>query len=339
MKKNVNQEQLPKNNSIQTVIGNDRWIRFFMRYLEGERNVSIHTLKSYLIDIAQFTISLWGNAVKPPLPWQDVDQFAARKFIVYFQKKDSAPTTVGRKISALRSFFRFMVREEYIQSNPFSGLRLPKRKKILPCVLSIQEVKRLIDAPRQTTKETLAKSKNTKQRLWQDYAILRDTAILEVLYSSGMRLSELTGIIEANIDFISGVIKVRGKGKKERLCPIGRPAEKAMRMALKKRDEVARVFKTINTPCPIFLNRKGGSLSARSIERIMKRYLVKANLDPRISPHALRHSFATHMLDAGADLRSVQELLGHASLSTTQIYTHVTIEHLKKVYEQAHPRA
>ena len=320
-------------------IRDDPLVRLFMRYLEGERNVSEHTIKSYLIDIGQFAATVWGDEAKLPIPWSTVDKFAARKFSVGFQKREATATTVGRKISSLRSFFKFLTREEHVSANPFSGLRGPKRKKPLPQVLSIQEVNRLLDAPRQTAKEAQKKLSNAKKRLWQEYAVLRDTAILEVLYSSGMRISELVGIIEENVDFLSGVIKVRGKGKKERLCPIGQPAIKALQAALKKRNEMAGVFKKRNTPLPVFLNHIGGSLSARSVERMTKRYLVKANLDPHISPHALRHSFATHMLDAGADLRSVQELLGHASLSTTQIYTHVTVERLKKVYEEAHPRA
>ena len=174
--------------------------------------------------------------------------------------------------------------------------------------------------------------------MWLDYAFSRDTAILEILYSTGMRVSELAGMNESDIDLLASVVKVRGKGKKERLCLLGKPAVKAMQAALEKRSTLAGMFKRAGLP-PVFVGRTGGRLTTRSIERLMKRYLARANLDPRMSPHALRHSFATHLLDAGADLRSVQELLGHASLSTTQIYTHVTVERLKQVYNEAHPRA
>ncbi len=203
---------------------------------------------------------------------------------------------------------------------------------------------------------------STAGRLWLDYAAIRDTAILEILYSTGMRVSELAGMNESDIDMLASVIKVRGKGKKERLCLLGKPAVRAMQIALEKRSTLAGVCRRARLhhyapahiaarsaaggkhcgqagAAPVFVGHTGGRLTTRSIERLMKRYLVRANLDPHMSPHALRHSFATHLLDAGADLRSVQELLGHASLSTTQIYTHVTVERLKQVYNEAHPRA
>lgn len=167
----------------------------------------------------------------------------------------------------------------------------------------------------------------------------RDTAILELLYSTGMRVGELAGLTDEQVEYLSGVVKVRGKGKKERLCPFGRPAHRALRAAVESRDRFRLLLGKKGAAPALFLNRHGGRLTTRSVERMVKRYLPDAGLNPNISPHALRHSFATHMLDAGADLRSVQELLGHASLSTTQIYTHVSVERLKEVYEQAHPRA
>lgn len=310
-----------------------------MRYLEGERNASPHTLANYRMDLAQFAGIVFGPEAKPPWPWATVDKFAARKFIVSFQKTAVAPATVGRKISSLRSFFKFLVREEQVPQNPFAGLLSPKRKKPLPKVLSVQEVARLLEAPQQSGAEALNRENNAHKRLWLEYVILRDTAILEVLYSSGMRLSELTGLTESQIDFLSGVVKVRGKGKKERLCPIGQPAVKALQQALEKRNELALLFNRKSSALPVLVGHTGGPLTPRSVQRLMKSHLIRANLNPHLSPHALRHSFATHLLDAGADLRSVQELLGHASLSTTQIYTHITVERLKQVYEETHPHA
>ncbi|MBU4199537.1 MAG: tyrosine recombinase XerC [Verrucomicrobia bacterium] len=311
----------------------------FSRYLDGERNASAHTISSYLIDLRQFILTTWGVDARPPYPWDSVDKFAARKFIVRFQKEESAATTVGRKVSSLRSFFKFLSRDHQVPHNPFAGLISPKRKKYLPQVLTVQEVVRLLEAPRQVGAAAIKNETDAAKRLWLDYAMARDTAIMEVLYSSGMRISELTGLVEDNFDVLSGVIKVRGKGKKERLCPIGGPAIKALGAALAKRSEVMPLFRKNTGRPPAFVGHTGGRLTPRSVERLMKRYLIRAGLNPNISPHALRHSFATHLLDAGADLRSVQELLGHSSLSTTQIYTHVTIERLKKVYEDTHPRA
>lgn len=320
-------------------VSDDPAARQFVRYLEGERHASPHTVASYLIDLEQFAALMFGPEIRLPLPWATVDKFAARKFIVNFQKDSRTATTIGRKVSSLRSFFKFLVREEQAAQNPFAGLLSPKRKKPLPKVLSIQEVSRLLEAPRHVYADAPAKTQHPHKRLWLEYAVLRDTAILEVLYSSGLRVSELTGLTESQIDFLSGVVKVRGKGKKERLCPIGQPAAKALRLAMEKRRELTPLFKNKPIAPPVLLGHTGGPLTPRSVERLMKRHLIQANLNPHLSPHALRHSFATHLLDAGADLRSVQELLGHATLSTTQIYTHVTVERLKTVYDATHPHA
>jgi len=327
-----------------TIIKNDPCIGHFVRYLEGERNASGHTISSYLVDLEQFIRNQWGAETKPPYTWTDVDKFSARKFIVHCQKQAAVATTVNRKLSSLRSFFKFLNREEYVTQNPFAGIISPKRGKPLPKVLTRQEITRLLEAPRQVAAEALAESSapagepDAAKRVWLDYAISRDTAILEILYSTGMRVSELAGMNTNDIDLLAGVVKVRGKGKKERLCLLGKPAVKAIQATLEKHATLIKVFKRSGHAL-VFVGHTGGRLTTRSIERIMKRYLIQANLDPHMSPHALRHSFATHLLDAGADLRSVQELLGHASLSTTQIYTHVTVERLKQVYNEAHPRA
>lgn len=316
-----------------TPASDDSHLLDFVRYLEAEKHASHHTVTNYVRDILQFTRTMWGEEVTPPYAWREVDRYAARRFLVSIQKAGRSPATTGRKLSSLRSFFRFLVREEVVPANAFTGLILPKKGKRLPKLLSVSEVVRLLEAP------SRMESESEETSAWSEYAVLRDAAVLEVLYSSGMRISELVGLTDRQIDLVSGVARVRGKGKKERLCPLGEPACSALQAALETRDTLRASMGLKGAAPAVFMNKNGGSLSARSVERLMKKYLVAAGLNPALSPHALRHSFATHLLDAGADLRSVQELLGHASLSSTQIYTHVSVERLKKVYEEAHPRA
>ena len=309
----------------------------FARHLRAERNASEHTLSSYLSDIAQFCAQLWGAETPPPYPWKSPDRFAARRFLASFQKAGLAPATASRKMSSLRSFFRFMVREGLVKNNPFAGLQQPKPRRRLPQVLSRAEVLRLLEAPNRLRAAARAQEPKADAR-FADYAALRDTAILELFYSTGMRIAELCGLTDARLDLLSGTALVRGKGKKERFCPIGRPAAQALQAALEARDGLLAGRGAGRAPA-LFVNKNGGPLTPRSVERTLKKYLAAAELNPAITPHVLRHSFATHLLDAGADLRSVQELLGHASLSTTQIYTHVSVEKLKEEYNKAHPRA
>lgn len=316
---------------------NDPCVEHFVRYLEGEKNASEHTVANYQMDIRQFCELIWGEGSQPPYKWSEADRFSARKFLVFFQKLEMAPTTTGRKLSALRSFYKFLLREEYVEQNPFSGLSLPKKGNYLPQVLSVKEVGQLLDAPEKYAERNPAD--NPKQKVWREYMVARDSAILELLYSTGMRINELVKLPEERIDLLSGVARVRGKGKKERLCPIGSPASRAITKNLELRENVWLLEGTKDARSPVFLNKNGGPITARSIERMMKKYVLFCGLNAELTPHSLRHSFATHLLDAGADLRSVQELLGHASLSTTQIYTHVSVERLKEVYQRAHPRA
>jgi integrase/recombinase XerC len=316
--------------------GSDPHVDHFMDYLQTEKNASRHTVSSYLMDIEQFVGFVWPEQA-PPFRWDMPDRFKARAFLVEFQKAGSAPTTTARKLSSVRSFYRFLQREEVVVRNPFVGLRPPKRPSRLPDVLSVAEVTRLIEAPcKAMSRERAAGRPPTP---YVEYAVLRDTAILELLYSTGARIGEIAGLRESELDLLSGVIKVRGKGKKERLCPLGSPACKALRAAMGKAAELWGGGSPRKAGSAVFLNLRGGPLTARSIERMMKKHLAEADLPGSFSPHALRHSFATHMLDAGADLRSVQELLGHSSLSTTQIYTHISIERMRKVYIESHPRA
>ncbi|MDZ8119054.1 tyrosine recombinase [Pontiella agarivorans] len=316
----------------------DPCVKHFIQYLEAEKNASEHTISNYLIDIRQFCEIVWGEEATAPFKWKSADRFSARKFLVFFQKLEMAPTTTGRKLSALRSFYKFLLREEYVDQNPFSGLNLPKKGNYLPQILSVDEVGRLLDAPVQFDEQQTGSS-NPKVKIWREYMVARDSAILEMLYSTGMRINELVQLPEESVDLLSGVARVRGKGKKERLCPLGAPATRTLMKNLELRENVWLLEGKKNVRSPVFLNKNGGPITARSIERMMKKYVLFCGLNAELTPHSLRHSFATHLLDAGADLRSVQELLGHASLSTTQIYTHVSVERLKEVYQLAHPRA
>lgn len=300
--------------------------------MQGEKNASDHTLDAYFRDIYQFASHAWPDQ-PAPYDWSKISRIQARGFLVEVQKSGAMPTTTGRKLSSLRSFYKFLLREGLVKVNPFSGLPQPKKNRNLPQILSPAEVERLLNAPRELYKQS------GHHDPFHDYQMLRDTAILEVLYSSGIRLSELTGLRENRVDLISGVIRVLGKGRKERMCPLGDPAVNALHEALVAKERFVRYMEVHPNPKELFLNKLGSGISNRSIQRMMKVMLSAAHLPPDLYPHALRHSFATHLLDAGADLRSVQELLGHSSLSTTQIYTHVSIERMKEVYKNAHPRA
>ena len=306
----------------------------YVDYLQSEKNASEHTVDAYCRDIAQFARYQWPEKA-PPFAWRDVDQLAARGFVVELSRAEMAPTTTARKLSSLRAFYRFLKREAMCTQNPFAGVRSPRRGHDLPKVLSQEEISRLLAAPGKLAERQQAEAK-TKPRREQNYGMLRDIALLEVFYSTGARLNELSGLREPDVDLLGSVVKVKGKGKKERLCPLGGPACSALRACM---NEGHDLWGSGDRHTPVFRNLRGGTLTGRSIERMLKKYLIAAGLDATVTPHTLRHSFATHLLEAGADLRSVQELLGHASVSTTQIYTHVSVEHLKRVYEEAHPRA
>jgi len=229
------------------------------------------------------------------------------------RSKEYDKRTIARKLSTLRSFFKFLYKEGYLKYNPMSTVSTPKISKKLPKFLDVASVIKLIESPDK-----------------KDAHALRDRAIMEVLYTSGMRVSELVGLNTEDLDLIGGVAKVMGKGKRERMCPIGDKAARAVREYLQKRPQKNKA---------LFLNSSGTRLRDRSVRRIIDKHIKRISLKEKISPHTLRHSFATHLLDRGADLRSVQELLGHRNLSTTQIYTHITPERLKAVYDKTHPRA
>jgi integrase/recombinase XerC len=302
----------------------------FVRHLEAERNASPLTIRNYLGDLAQFAGLTWGPDRAPPWPWGECDRFAARRFLVQFQKQNRAPATTSRKRSSLRTFYRHLVREGMARDNPFASVAVPRRIRRLPRVLSRDEVRRLLDAPSAWAEAERARTKSAARRAWLEYAARRDTALIELLYSTGMRVGECATLTENRLDLLSGLVRVRGKGRKERMGLLGRPAIRALRTAMEARPAGARA---------LFVGHTGGSMTARSIERLFKMHAARAGLPAEATPHTLRHSFATHLLDNGADLRSVQELLGHASLSTTQLYTQVSIEKMREVYDLAHPKA
>ena len=284
-----------------------RYIDKFLRYLEIEKNYSQHTLLNYRMDLDNFAKSLGSVAI------EEIDYLRLRKYLAILKEHNLKPRTIYRKISSLRSFFKFLTREGYIKTNPVLSLSSPKQEKHLPLFLTEEEVIKLIEAPS-----------------GKDVRGLRDRAILETFYSTGMRISEVVALNLDDLDFIGAVVKAKGKGKKERLLPIGEKALTAIRNYIDNRKKKADA---------IFLNKSGRRISDRGIRNIVSKYIRIISLRRGISPHTLRHSFATHLLNRGADLRSVQELLGHANLSTTQIYTHLTTERLKSVYDKAHPRA
>ena len=305
----------------------DPELQRFSRYLMAERNAAAHTLDNYAADLAQFVASKWGVDAKPPYPWADLSETDARNFILAFTKDGAKATTVLRKIAAARTFCRFLQREERIIDNPFSLLKGPRKAKTLPRVLSAEDVVRFLERP----------GIDFREGRISEYAYLQDRAMFEALYSTGCRISEMTAVKWGEIDFGRGTLIVTGKGSKDRLVILGRPALAALTELRKKTEEIDPSLAEANAD--VFRSKRLIRASPRFVERRMKRYLAEAGLPTDVTPHKLRHSFATHLLDAGADLRSVQEMLGHASLSTTQIYTHVSIERLKDEYAKAHPRA
>lgn len=287
-----------------------RYVDKFIDYLKIEKNMSPHTVVNYSADLLDFKNFLGETKV------ENVDHLTLRKFLAHLRAKQYAKTTMARKLASIRSFFKFLHREGHLKKNPASSVFTPKLDKKLPHFLDVSSVAKLLESP--DTKNVLG---------------LRDRAIMETLYGSGIRVSELVGLNVEKIDFISGVLKIMGKGRKERLAPIGEKALVAIRNYLDKRRQKD------TDRYAVFLNKAGRRLRDRSVRRILDKYIRHTSIKEKVSPHTLRHSFATHLLDRGADLRSVQELLGHMNLSTTQIYTHVTPERLKTAYDKAHPRA
>ena len=285
----------------------------FLKYLAVERNASPRTLKAYRQALAAFR-------KQNQKPWKQCTADDFRDYLFAIMKRGQERSYVRLQFSALRAFYKFLVDRKKLRIDPVRQLQLPKIEKKLPLVLTRQQIEELLAAP----------LKIAKQRAAPEWMPLRDVAVMELFYSSGLRLSELAALDVEDVDLYTESVRVFGKGRKERVCPIGVPALEA----ISKYRSATNVHSGA-----LFVNKSRKRISARSIWLILKRYLKHTSIPISISPHKLRHSFATHLLDRGADLRSVQALLGHASLSTTQIYTHVTVERLKKAYAEAHPRA
>ena len=296
----------------------------FLLYLKVERNYSVHTLRSYESDLRQF-VAFMGERIAQtkapdatPLVPALVDHLDVRAYLASLYRHN-AKSSVARKLSALRSFFSYLVRQGELKQNPADLVTAPKMGKAIPDFLPVDEAFQLMYGPDTT-----------------DVLGSRDRAILEVLYSCGLRVSELTALDLESIDLDLAIARVMGKGGKERVVPVGGKARKALSNYLERRGELVAGREEHGA---LFLNNRGGRLSSRSVSRLLKKHMQKCNLGRPLSPHGLRHSFATHLLDAGADLRAVQELLGHVSLSTTQRYTHLSVDRLMAEYDKAHPRS
>jgi integrase/recombinase XerC len=326
-------------------------IQEFLNYLKFEKRFSEHTAKCYgadLIQFGEFLIGYRSSSLPAAEPMSSpptragegsptaavavqsepkVDQLllsaqtdAVRAYLASLNEKQYSKATTARKLATLRSFYKFLIKRNQLDSNPVTAVRTPKQEKKLPRFLEYEEIKKLLETPPM-----------------DNWLGARDRAILETLYSTGMRVSELVALNMNDIDFLGEVVHIRGKGKKERIAPISSSALQVVQHYMELRNKRAQGNSNFDSKV-LFVNKHGQRLSARSVRRKMDKYLKMSGLDSSISPHTLRHSFATHMLNNGADLRSVQELLGHQSLSTTQVYTHLTTRKLKEVYEKAHPR-
>lgn len=291
----------------------------FLRYLRVEKNAADLTLKSYREDMTALTEYLSDTRGRLPEPGE-VTPLELRSYVAAMHEAGYAKTSIARRLASLRSFFRFAQREGLVTGNPAKPLRNPRPDRKLPHFLTTPDIQKLLEAPPSTTPMGL-----------------RDRAMLETAYSAGLRVSELVGLNDGDLDLEQGVVRVRGKGRKERLAPLGRFAVAALKHWLAVRTLHSRAGSGLSAP--VFTNKFGKRLTTRSVARILEKWLQHTGLDSRTTPHTLRHSFATHLLDAGADIRSVQELLGHKSLVTTQIYTHVSTAGLREAYERAHPRA
>lgn len=298
----------------------------FLLHLEKERDVSPHTLKAYKRDLSDFVEFLSGYYGQGDWSWGGIDRLAIRGFLAHLTRRKLSKRTIARSLSAVRSFYSFMHRNEAVETNPARGVSSPKLERYLPGYLDRAQI------------ELLFQSSELKAQEGR-FTDVRNNAILEIFYSTGMRLSELRGINRSDIDLLSQQVKVRGKGRKERIIPLGDHAQLALRNYEAKRDDLVRNTLPGADRTAFFLSKRGKRISVRAIQNAVTGFLDSIDEDAGLSTHSLRHTFATHLLDAGADLRAVQELLGHASISTTQIYTHTSVERLKEVYGKAHPRA
>ncbi len=301
-------------------------VQDYLRHLAKERDVSPNTVKAYERDLHEFVEYLGGYYGTDGWSWEGVDRLAMRGFLAHLSRRGVGKRTMARTLSGVRSFYRWMHRNEMVESNPARSVGAPRQDKHLPGYLDRVQIDLLFQLAEARAQEG-------------GFVDVRNLAMLELFYSTGMRLSELQGLSRGDLDLVSQQVKVRGKGRKERIIPVGNHAQLALRNYEAKRDNLLRQVGSAGERSAYFLARTGRRIGVRMVQKLVSEFLEQVDEDAGLSVHSLRHSFATHLLDAGADLRAVQELLGHASISTTQIYTHTSVERLKQVYQKAHPRA
>jgi integrase/recombinase XerC len=316
----------------------DSAVKQFLNYLQSVRNSSPNTIRSYESDLHQFLTFLTPPGTPMPVP-QEITHLLIREFVAHLHDMRLEKSSIARKLAAIRSFFKYAVREGLVARNPARLVATPKLPKRIPNVLSAEDLNAFLDGivagPPAAPGRRGASAANDDSRI----IVRRDRAVLELLYASGLRVSELTGLNLVDVDRKERMLRVRGKGNKERIVPYGGKAEKALEGYDPVRQELLRKAGTRGDRQAVFLNHFGTRLTQRSVARIVKKYSRLANVNWNLHPHSLRHAFATHLLADGADLRAIQELLGHSSLSTTQRYTHATIRQLLEVFDKAHPRA
>jgi tyrosine recombinase XerC len=298
----------------------------FLTHLAKERDVSPNTVKAYGRDLDDFIAFLGGYYGGAEWSWQGVDRLAMRGFLAHLARRGLSKRSMTRTLSAVRSFYRYLHRNEIVEANPARAVGAPRLERYLPGYLDRAQIALLFQMAELRASEG-------------NFVDVRNLAILELFYSTGMRLSELQGLTRSDLDLVSQQAKVRGKGRKERIVPIGDHATLALRNYEAKRDELIRAIGPSAERMAVFLGRTGRRIGIRAVQKAVTAFLRQIDEEAGLSVHSLRHTFATHLLDAGADLRAVQELLGHSSISTTQIYTHTSVERLKQVYQKAHPRA
>jgi tyrosine recombinase XerC len=302
----------------------DELIERYIQYLRYERNASPHTVRNYHSDLVQFRDFLAQGQPGSKVSLKSIDALRIRGFLAFLFEKEKKKTSIARKLAAVRAFFKFLSRERTLAENPAAAVSTPKLARTLPRIMSEEEMNDFLDRVGQAAQSG-------------DPALVRDRAILELLYASGLRVSELTGLDLRNVNFGDGIVLVRGKGDKERIVPFGSKAREALTAYLPAREKVLRENKTM--VAALFLNARGGRLTPRSVDRLLKKHIRRFGANVKVSPHSLRHAFASHLLAEGADLRAIQEMLGHKSLATTQKYTQVSIQHLMDVYDKTHPKA
>ncbi len=302
----------------------DELIERYMRYLQYERNASPHTLRNYRSDLVQFRDFLAGGKGKVAVDLASIDALRIRGFLAFLLEKEKKKTSIARKLSAVRAFFKFLSRERVLAESPASAVSTPKLVRALPRILTEEEMNNFLDRMSQAAREGQP-------------MLTRDRAILELLYASGLRVSELVGLDLRHVNFGEGMVLVRGKGRKERIVPFGSKAREAITQYLAVREKI--LGETRTGSAALFLNARGRRLTTRSVDRLVKKYVQRFGPNVKISPHSLRHAFASHLLAEGADLRAIQEMLGHESLATTQKYTQVSIKQLMEVYDKTHPKA